>query len=65
MVNIQKLVTDRLASKTKVVLASSPGYASMQPALQFVYAVLALIAESSELRRLMAAPNRGLSQRDS
>ena len=26
MVNIQKLVTDRLASKTKVVLASSPGY---------------------------------------
>ena len=30
----------------------------MPPALQFVYAVLFLIAEGSGLRMLMAAPNR-------
>ena len=32
----------------------------MPPALQFVYAVLFLIAEGSGLRMLMAAPNREL-----
>ena len=32
----------------------------MQPALQFVHAVLVLIAEGSELHMLMAAQNREL-----
>ena len=35
----------------------SPGYASMPPALQFVYAILILIAEGNASRILMAAPN--------
>ena len=56
----QELVAFRLASKTKVVFASSPGYTSMPPALQFVGAMLILIAEGSGLRMLMAAPNREL-----
>ena len=46
--------------KTKVLLRSSPGYASMPPALQFVYAVLFLIVGDSGLRMLMAAQNREL-----
>ena len=50
----------RLGSKTKVVITSSPGYAGIPPALQFIYAMLILIAEGSELRMLMAAPNREL-----
>ena len=45
---------------TRVVFASSPGYASMPPALQFVYAMLVLIAEGNGWRMLMAAPNREL-----
>ena len=43
-------------SKTRVVFSSSPGYASMPPALQFVCAILVLIAEGIGLRMLMAAP---------
>ena len=37
-----------------------PVYASMPPALQFVYAILVLIAERNAWRILMAAPNREL-----
>ena len=43
MTEVQELVTFRLGSKTRVVIAPSPGYASMPPALQFVYAMLILI----------------------
>ena len=57
MIEVQELVTSRLGSKTRVVLASSPGNASMLPALQFTYVVLILIAEGNGWRMLMAAPN--------
>ena len=39
---------------------TSPGYASMPPALQFVHAMLILIAEGNAWRVPMAAPNREL-----
>ena len=39
---------------------TSPGYASMPPALQFVYAMLILIVEGNAWQILMAAPNREL-----
>ena len=42
---------------TRVAFTTSPGYASMPPALQFVYAMLILIAEGSAWRVLIAAPN--------
>ena len=51
-------------SKTRVVLTSSPGYASMPTALPFVYAVLVLKLEGSGLPMLMAAPNRELEPKD-
>ena len=57
---IQKLVAARLASKTRVVFNSSPGYASIPRAPQFVYAVLALIVKNSVVRMLLAASNREL-----
>ena len=60
MNEVHQLVACRLGSKTKVVFASSPGYASMPPALPFVYAMLILIAEGSGWRILMAAKNREL-----
>ena len=60
MNEVQEYVASRLGSKTKVVFTSSPGYAGVPPALQFVYAMLTLITESSGLRMLMAAPNREL-----
>ena len=60
MNEVQENVTSRIGSKTKVAFTTSPGYASMQPALQFVYAILILIAEGNVWRVLMAAPNRGL-----
>ena len=60
MNEVQENVTSRFASKTRVVFTSSPGYASMPPALQFVYAVLILIAEGNAWRILVAAPNREL-----
>ena len=60
MNEVQESVVSRFGSKTKVVFTTSPGYANMPPALQFVYAVLILIAEGNEWRILMAAPNREL-----
>ena len=57
---VQENVTSRFGAKTKVAFTTSPGYASMPPALQFVYAILILIAEGNAWRLLMAAPNRGL-----
>ena len=60
MNEVQENVASRFGSKTRVVFTTSPGYASMPPALQFVYAVLILIAEGNEWRILMAAPNREL-----
>ena len=60
MNEVQENVTTRFGAKTKVAFTMSPGYASMPPALQFVYAILILIAEGNEWRVLMAAPNREL-----
>ena len=60
MSEVQENISSRFGSKTRVVFTPSPGYASMPPALQFVYAVLILIAEGNEWRILMAAPNREL-----
>ena len=60
MNEVQELVASRLGSKTKVVFGSSPGYAGMPPALQFVCAMLILIAEGNGWRMLMAASNREL-----
>ena len=40
-------VGSRFGPKTRVAFTTSPGYASMQPALQFVYPSLILIAESN------------------
>ena len=48
MNEVQENVVSRFGSKTKVVFTTSPGYANMPPALQFVYAVLILIAEGNE-----------------
>ena len=60
MNEVQENAASRFGSKTKVVFTTSPGYASMPPALQFVSAVLILIAEGNGWRILMAAPNREL-----
>ena len=60
MNKVQENFTSRFGSKTRVVFTTSPGYASMPPALQFVYAVLILLAEGNGWRILMAAPNREL-----
>ena len=60
MNEVQENVSSRFGPKTKVVVTTSPGYASMPPALQFVYAILILIAEGNAWRILMAAPNREL-----
>ena len=60
MNEVQENVNSRFGPKAKVVFTKSPGYASMPPALQFVYAILVLIAESNAWRILMAAPNREL-----
>ena len=57
MNEVQENVSSRFGPKTKVVFTTSPGYASMPPALQFVCAVLILIAEGNAWRILMAAPN--------
>ena len=57
MNKVQENVSLRFGPKTKVVFTTSPGYASMHPALQFVYAILILIAEGNAWRILMAAPN--------
>ena len=57
---MEELVAFRFGPKTIVVFTSSPGYASIPPALQFVYAILILIAEGNAWRMLMTAPNREL-----
>ena len=54
------MVASRFGPKTRVVFTPSPGYASMPPALQFVYAMLILIADGNAWRMLMAAPTREL-----
>ena len=58
MNEVQENANSRFGPKTKVVFATSPGYASMPHALQFVYAILVLIVEGNAWRILMAAPNR-------
>ena len=60
MNEVQESVASRFGPNTRVVFTTSPGYASMPPALQFVYAMLILIAEGNAWRILMAAPNREL-----
>ena len=60
MNEVQENATTRFGAQTKVAFTTSPGYASMPPALQFVYAILILIAEGNEWKVLMAAPNREL-----
>ena len=60
---VQEKASLRFGTKTKVVFTTSSGYASMPPALQFVYATLTLIAEWNAWRILMAAPNRELEPR--
>ena len=57
---VQESVVPRFGPNTKVAFTTSPGYASMPPALRFVYAMLILIAERIAWRILMAAPNREL-----
>ena len=57
MNEVEELVASRFGPKTRVVFTSSPGYSSMPPALQFVYAILILIAEGNAWWMLMAAPN--------
>ena len=60
MNEVQESVSSQFGPKTKVVFTRSPGYASLPHALQFVYAILILIAEGNAWRILMAAPNREL-----
>ena len=60
MNELQENVSSRFGPKTKVVFTTSPGYASMPPALQFLYAILVLIAEGNAWGILMAALNREL-----
>ena len=60
MNEVQESVASRFGPKTRVAFTTSPGYASMPPALQFVYAMLILLAEENPWRVLMAAPNREL-----
>ena len=60
MNEVQESVVSRFGPKTRVAFTTSPGYASMPPALQFVYAMLILIAEGNAWRILMAALNREL-----
>ena len=47
MNEVQESVASRFGPKTTVASTTSPGYASMPPALQFVYAMLILIAEGN------------------
>ena len=62
MNEVQELVASRFGSKTRVVFTSSPDYASMPPAPEFVYAMLMLIAEGNASRMLMTALNCDLEQ---
>ena len=60
MNEVQESVASRFGPRTRVAFTTSPDYASMPPALQFVYAMLILIAEGNAWRVLIAAPNREL-----
>ena len=60
MNELQGSVASRFGPKTRGAFTTSPGYASMPPALQFEYAMLILIAGGNAWRVLMAAPNREL-----
>ena len=60
MNEVQASVVSRFGPRTRVAFTTSPGYASMSPALQYVYAMLILIAEGNAWRVLIAALNRGL-----
>ena len=60
MNEVEEIVASRFGPKTGVVFTSSPGYVSMPPALQFVYAILILIADGNAWRMPMTAPNREL-----
>ena len=60
MNEVQESVVSRFGPRTRVAFTTSPGYASMPPALQFVYAMLVLKAEVNAWRVLIADPNRGL-----
>ena len=57
MNDVQESVFSRFGPKTRVVFTTCPGYASMPPASQFVYAKLILIAEGNAWLVLIAAPN--------
>ena len=57
MNEVQESVVSRFGPRTRVAFTTSPGYASMPPALQFVHAMLILIAEGNAWRILIAAPN--------
>ena len=57
MNEVQESMASRFGPKTRVAFTKSPGYASMPPALQFVYAMLILTAEGNAWWILMAAPN--------
>ena len=60
MNEVQESVVSRFGPRARVAFTTSPGYASMPPALQFVYAMLILIVEGNAWRVLIAAPNREL-----
>ena len=60
MHEVEELVASPFGTKTRVVFTTSPGYASMPPALQLVYAMLILIAEGNVWRLIVVAPNREL-----
>ena len=60
MNEVQESVVSRFGSKKIVAFTTSPCYASIPPALQFVYILLILIAERNARRILMAARNREL-----
>ena len=47
MSEVQESVVSRFGPRTRVAFTTSPGYASMPPALQFVYAMLILIAAAA------------------
>ena len=47
MNEVQESVDSRFGPRTRVAFTTSPGYASMPPALQFVYAMLILITEGN------------------
>ena len=59
---VQESVVSRFGPRTRVAFTTSPGCASMPPALQLKYAMLILIAEGNAWRVLIAAPIAGWSR---